>query len=95
MKLVFRIIGIVVVLVVLACALLWFLNEKEYLNQDSALSKFINKIEEHFTGISEDTGDFIDQLKSPNPQPEQTPQAQDNVDNTTEPSVTENPVAEP
>lgn len=59
MRLIFRWIGIIVCIVVLLCAILWILNEKEYINPESGLSKLINNIEEHILGISDDTQDFL------------------------------------
>lgn len=59
MKLILRIIGLVVVLVVLAAGVLWYLNDKGHLDPNSGLSKWITSIENHLRGITDDTEDFL------------------------------------
>jgi hypothetical protein len=61
MKLIFRIIGLVVVLAVLAAALLYFLNEKNILK--GPVSDWINNVKENIFNIKDDTEEMINQMK--------------------------------
>ncbi|MDO4564132.1 MAG: hypothetical protein Q4C04_00770 [Clostridia bacterium] len=73
MRLILRIIGLVVVLVVLAAGVLWYLNDKGYIDPDSGLSKWITNIQNHLTGISDDTQEFLqDEGYISTPSPEET-----------------------
>lgn len=97
MKTVFRWIGIIVCIIVLVCALLWFLNKEGYINPDTGLSKLINNIEEHIGGISDDTQDFLKDegiIKTPEPsaEPSSAPAADAPVES---PSDSANPIENP
>lgn len=73
MKNVFRLIGIIVVIVVLIAVVLYYLNEHGFLK--GTLSEWITNMKNHVTGAYEDTKDVIDEFRGtsePTPQPETT-----------------------
>lgn len=61
MKLVYRIIGFAVVLIVLVAALLYFLNEKGVLK--GPVHEWINSVKENVFNIKDDTENMIHQMK--------------------------------
>ena len=61
MKLIFAIIGFALVLVILAAAILYILNEKGILK--GPLSEWITKVKNNILGIKNDTEEMIDQMK--------------------------------
>jgi hypothetical protein len=73
MKHVFRFIGVVVVLVVLAALVLYFLNGQGYIR--GPLSTWINNMQEHFNGAVHDTQETIDEFRgvTPDPRPDALP----------------------
>ena len=75
MKHVFRFIGVVVVLVVLAALVLYFLNGQGYIR--GPLSTWISNMQTHFDGAVHDTQDTIDEFRGvtsdPNPDSLPTP----------------------
>ena len=74
MKLVTRIVGSVVIIVVLAGAALYFLNEKGFISGE--LSSFISSITGHAVGIHDETKDFLENegyLVTPSPAPTDEP----------------------
>ena len=70
MKHVFRFIGIVVVLVVLAALVLYFLNGQGYLK--GPLSEWINRMQGHIDDAVHDTQDAINEYRSDNAAPSDT-----------------------
>ncbi|MBR3039000.1 MAG: hypothetical protein IKI52_09880 [Clostridia bacterium] len=76
MKHVFRFIGVVVVLVVLAALVLYFLNGQGYIR--GPLSTWITNMQTHFNGAVEDTQETINEFRghTPDPRPDslQTPE---------------------
>ncbi len=73
MKHVFRFIGIVVVLIVLAALVLYFLNGQGYIR--GPLSTWITNMQVHFNGAVQDTQDTIDEFRgvTPDPRPDSLP----------------------
>ena len=73
MKHVFRFIGVVVVLVVLAALVLYFLNGQGYIR--GPLSTWITNMQEHFNGAVQDTQETIDEFRgvTPDPRPDSLP----------------------
>lgn len=67
MKHVFRFIGIVVVVVVLAALVLYFLNGQGYLR--GPLSDWINNMQGHIDGVVHDTEDTINEFRGSTSQP--------------------------
>ena len=61
MKHVFRFIGIVVVILILAAVVLYYLNEHGFLK--GTLSEWITNMKNHVTGAVEDTKDVIDEFR--------------------------------
>lgn len=61
MKHVFRFIGIVVVILVLAAVVLYYLNEHGFLK--GTLSEWITNMKNHVTGAYKDTKDVIDEFR--------------------------------
>ncbi len=76
MKHVFRFIGVVVVLVVLAALVLYFLNGQGYIR--GPLSKWITSMQSYFNGAVEDTQKMFNEYhgNTPDPRPDslQTPE---------------------
>jgi len=60
MKLVFRIIGIVVVLIILAAVLLYFLNEKGILK--GPISDWITNVKQDIVNIFDHTKEMVDDM---------------------------------
>ena len=67
MKHVFRFIGVVVVLVVLAALVLYFLNGQGYIR--GPLSTWITNMQTHFNGAVEDTQETINEFRGQTPDP--------------------------
>lgn len=61
MKHVFRLIGVVVVVAVLAALVLYFLNGQGYLR--GPLSDWINNMQGHIDGVVHDTQDTINEFR--------------------------------
>lgn len=61
MKHVFRLIGIIVVVIVLAALVLYFLNGQGYLR--GPLSEWIDRMQGHIDGVVHDTQDTINEFK--------------------------------
>ena len=72
MKHVFRLIGIVVVVVVLAALVLYFLNGQGYIR--GPLSDWINRMQGHIDGVVHDTQDTIQEFRG------QTADPSDSID---------------
>ncbi len=62
MKLILAIIGLALVLVIIAGAVLYILNEKGILK--GPLSDWITKVKNSILGIKDDTEEMIDQMKN-------------------------------
>ncbi len=92
MKHVFRFIGVVVVLVVLAALVLYFLNGQGYIR--GPLSTWITNMQEHFNGAVHDTQETIDEFRgvTPDPRPDSLPTPE--VPGLTD-LATEEPTAQP
>jgi hypothetical protein len=73
MKHVFRFIGVVVVLVVLAALVLYFLNGQGYIR--GPLHDWIENMQIHFNGAVHDTQETIDEFRgiTPDPRPDALP----------------------
>ena len=67
MKHVFRFIGVVVVLVILAALVLYFLNGQGYIR--GPLSKWITSMQSYFNGAVEDTQEMINEYQGNTPDP--------------------------
>lgn len=76
MKHVFRFIGVVVVLLVLAALVLYFLNGQGYIR--GPLSKWITSMQSYFNGAVEDTQEMINEYQgnTPDPRPDALPTPQ-------------------
>ncbi len=76
MKHIFRFIGVVVVLLVLAALVLYFLNGQGYIR--GPLSTWINNMQKHFNGAVQDTQETIDEFRgvTPDPRPDALPTPQ-------------------
>ena len=97
MKHVFRFIGVVVVLVVLAALVLYFLNGQGYIR--GPLSEWITSMQERFSGAVEDTQNLVDEYRgvTPDPRPDAlpTPEQVPGLTDLSTPEPTEPPVETP
>lgn len=94
MKHVFRLIGIIVVVIVLASLVLYFLNGQGYIT--GPLSDWINRMQGHIDGVVHDTQDTIHEFRGETADPsdtvsfsEPTPELPNLSSETTEPNTVE------
>ena len=86
MKLIARIVGSAVIIVVLACAALYILNEKGFIK--GGLSDFINNMTGHAQSIHGDTKDFLqNEGYLPSPVPTENPNPTEQPDPTPIPTL--------
>lgn len=94
MKHVFRLIGIIVVVIVLAALVLYFLNGQGYIR--GPLSEWINRMQGHIDGVVHDTQDTIQEFRGETADPsdavdfsEPTPELPNLSSSTVEPNTVE------
>ena len=99
MKHVFRLIGVIVVVIVLAALVLYFLNGQGYIR--GPLSDWINRMQGHIDGVVHDTQDTINEFRGETGDPsdalnltEPTPDLPD-LSTAAPEAPTEEPTAEP
>jgi len=86
MKLVARIVGSVVIILALACAALYMLNERGFIK--GALSDFIHNMSGHVQDMGEETRDFLyNEGYVPTQIPTQDPNPTENPDPTPIPTL--------
>lgn len=93
MKHIFRFIGVVVVLVVLAALVLYFLNGQGYIR--GPLSTWINNMTSHISGAVQDTQETIDEFRGTTNEPTQEPTASPELPDIATPYVTPEPIDTP
>ncbi len=57
MKTIARVVGSIVLIVVLACGILYFMNERGWLN--GSLADLVDSVTGHVLGIKDDTEDYL------------------------------------
>lgn len=90
MKHIFRFIGVVVVVVILAALVLYYLNGQGYIR--GPLSEWISNMSSHVNGAITDTQDTIDEFRGKTPDPTEAPQPTQDISGLENLSVTEPPI---
>lgn len=93
MKTILKAIGFIVLVIVLAALVLYFLNDRGYLSGD--LSEWIDSMTDHVTGMTDETKEFLEDEGILTPKPDTTPEVVPTSEPTTEPTAEPIQTAEP
>lgn len=93
MKTILKAIGFIVLVVVLAALVLYFLNDRGYLSGD--LSEWINSMTGHVADMTDETKEFLEDEGILTPKPAETAAPVDTEPPTAEPAGTPEPATAP